>query len=88
MAHADQTHLSPASLPQLAGGVATPAYDRSAVETGIVHLGIGAFHRAHQAVYTDSVLASGDNRWGILGASLRSADTRDALQPQGGLYTV
>lgn len=88
MAQTDQTYLSPASLPRLASGVATPGYDRSTVATGIVHLGIGAFHRAHQAVYTDSVLASGDTRWGILGASLRSADTRDALQPQGGLYTV
>ena len=65
-----------------------PGYDRSQVRIGIVHLGIGAFHRAHQAVYTDSVLASGDNRWGILGVSLRSGDTRDALEPQDGLYTV
>ncbi|MBA8877775.1 mannitol dehydrogenase family protein [Phyllobacterium myrsinacearum] len=88
MAQTDQTYLSSAALPQLADGVATPDYDRSEVKTGIVHLGIGAFHRAHQAVYTDSVLASGDTRWGILGASLRSADTRDALKPQDGLYTV
>jgi fructuronate reductase len=68
--------------------VARPAYDRSALKTGIVHLGIGAFHRAHQAVYTDDVLASGDLSWGIVGASLRSPDTRDALQPQDGLYTL
>jgi fructuronate reductase len=88
MAQTDQTYLSSVTLPRLASGVATPAYDRSRVETGIVHLGIGAFHRAHQAVYTDSVLASGDLRWGILGASLRSADTRDALQAQDGLYTI
>lgn len=68
--------------------MARPAYDRAAVTTGIVHLGIGAFHRAHQAVYTDAVLAVGDNRWGILGASLRSPDTRNALAPQDGLYTL
>ncbi|THF56484.1 mannitol dehydrogenase family protein [Mesorhizobium composti] len=58
------------------------------MQTGIVHIGIGAFHRAHQAVYTDAVLADGDLDWGIVGASLRSADTRDALAPQDGLYTV
>ncbi|TXR50169.1 mannitol dehydrogenase family protein [Phyllobacterium endophyticum] len=79
--------LSEASL-QLATNVNKPGYDRSKVRVGIVHLGIGAFHRAHQAVYTDSALAGGDNRWGILGVSLRSSDTRDALEPQEGLYTV
>jgi fructuronate reductase len=68
--------------------VARPAYDRSTLSTGIVHLGIGSFHRAHQAVYTDSVLASGDRRWGIVGASLRSPDTRDALKAQDYLYTL
>src|SRR5688572_18579774 len=79
--------LSEASL-QLATNVNKPGYDRGKVRVGIVHLGIGAFHRAHQAVYTDSALAGGDNRWGILGVSLRSSDTRDALEPQEGLYTV
>src|SRR5690606_1579080 len=54
-----------------------------------VHLGIGAFHRAHQAMVNDlAVAATGDTRWGIVGISLRSPDTRDALQPQRGLYTV
>ena len=55
---------------------------------GIVHLGVGAFHRAHQAAYTDAVLAAGDGRWGITAASLRSPDTRDALAPQDGLYAL
>ncbi len=82
------TRLSAAALARLPAGVTKPAYDRKAVRTGIVHLGIGAFHRAHQAVYTEHALASGDLRWGILGASLRSPDTRDALNPQDGLYTV
>ena len=82
------TRLSQASLSKLASSVARPAYDRSALKAGIVHLGVGAFHRAHQAVYTDDVLASGDLRWGIVGASLRSPDTRDALAPQDGLYTL
>ena len=79
--------LNDASLSQLPSGVAVPSYDRKAVETGIVHLGIGAFHRAHQAVYTDDVLAL-DPSWGIVAASLRSPDTQDALEPQNGLYTV
>jgi fructuronate reductase len=54
---------------------------------GIVHLGIGAFHRAHMAAYIDSILAT-DPGWGILGASLRRPDTRDALAPQDFLYTL
>ena len=82
------TRLSDATLNQLAPCIVGPAYVRGSVRPGIVHLGIGAFHRAHQAVYTDAVLASGDMRWGILGASLRSPDTRDALAPQQGLFTV
>jgi fructuronate reductase len=64
-----------------------PAYDRSAVTPGILHLGIGAFHRAHQAVYTDEIL-SADHSWGIVGASLRSEEVRDALRPQHHLYTL
>lgn len=67
--------------------VQTPAYDRSKVTTGIVHLGIGAFHRAHQAVYVDDLLAH-DPSWGIIGASLRSSVTAGALNAQDGLYTV
>ena len=79
--------LSNATLAALPGSADRPAYDRSGLRTGIVHLGIGAFHRAHQAVYTDAVLGE-DPRWGILGVSLRSPETRDALGPQDGLYTV
>ena len=82
------TRLSNATLGALPAAVKTPTYDRGDVTIGIVHLGIGAFHRAHQAVYMDDVLASGDHRWGILGASLRSPETRDALSPQDGLYTI
>ena len=79
--------LNTIALSQLPPGVAVPSYDRRSVETGIVHLGIGAFHRAHQAVYTDDVLAL-DPNWGIVAASLRSPDTQDALEPQNGLYTL
>ncbi|MEP7240706.1 MAG: mannitol dehydrogenase family protein [Devosia sp.] len=62
-------------------------YDRAGVTPGIVHLGVGAFHRAHQAVYLDDVLRT-DPSWGIIGASLRRPDTRDALQAQDYLYTL
>jgi fructuronate reductase len=58
-------------------------------EVGIVHLGIGAFHRAHQAVLTElAARTTGDTRWGILGVTQRSAAVRDQLRPQGGLYSV
>lgn len=67
---------------------ATPRYDRSRVTNGIVHLGVGNFHRAHQAVYTDDVIAAGGMNWGIIGASLRKPDSRDALMPQDCLYTL
>ena len=72
----------------LPAAVVRPAYDRRAVATGIVHLGLGAFHKAHQAVYYDDALNSGDLRWGVLGASLRSSGVRDQLAPQDNLYTV
>lgn len=54
---------------------------------GIVHLGVGAFHRAHQAVYTDVALA-GDPRWGIVEVAPRSSAVVEALRRQDGLYTV
>ncbi len=79
--------LNDTNLADLPAGVQKPQYDRRAVTPGIVHLGVGAFHRAHQAVYTDDVLGH-DPRWGIVAASLRSPDTYDALSPQEGLYTV
>lgn len=81
--------LNMESLPRLPADVEKPAYDRSRLTPGIVHLGLGAFHRAHQALATDlAMAASQDLSWGILGVSLRSAATRDALTPQDGLYTL
>ena len=66
-----------------------PRYERDALRCGIVHLGIGAFARAHLAAVTETALQiSGDLAWGIVGVSLRQPDTRDALAPQGGLYTL
>ncbi len=80
--------LSPQTLERLPAGVARPAYDREAQRVGIVHLGIGAFHRAHQAWYADRAMAAGDGHWAIVGVSLRSADVARQLDPQGGLYTL
>jgi fructuronate reductase len=80
--------LSNANVKALPADVRRPTYDRSAQRTGIVHFGIGAFHRAHQAMYTDDAMAAGDRDWAISGVSLRSPDVRDALQPQDGLYSV
>ncbi|HEX7108778.1 MAG TPA: mannitol dehydrogenase family protein [Aestuariivirga sp.] len=62
-------------------------YDRTRVTPGMVHLGIGAFHRAHVAEYIDNILKK-DPAWGIVGASLRRPDTRKALEPQDFLYTL
>ena len=64
------------------------SYDRNRIDTGIVHLGIGAFHRAHQAVYLDDLLSKEVEPWGIVGVSLRHSAVRDALEPQDGLYTL
>jgi len=80
--------LSCRTLDKLPANVGRPAYDPSKVRASILHLGLGAFHRAHQAMYTDAVLASGDLRWGICGAGVISADMKNALTPQGGLYTL
>ena len=68
-------------------GLKSPAYDRRLVRTGQVHLGVGAFHRAHQAIYTEACLAAGDLRWGIVGASLRSPQVAEQLNSQNGLYS-
>src|ERR1700704_1365467 len=80
--------LSDATLDRLPSEVQRPAYDRSRVTPGIVHLGIGAFHRAHQAVVIDDLLTGGATEWGIVGASLGSPETRDALAPPGCLYPL
>lgn len=80
--------LAPRLLERLPADIARPAYDRAAQRTGIVHLGIGAFHRAHQAAFTDDAMALGDRDWGIAGVSLRSPSVRAQLAPQDGLYSL
>jgi mannitol 2-dehydrogenase len=71
--------------------VAQPAYDRASLKPGIVHIGLGNFHRAHMAVYLDDLFALGqDHDWAILGAGVRAGDAamRDALAAQDYLSTV
>jgi len=68
--------------------IVTPQYDRENTEIGIVHLGPGAFHRAHQAVYTENAMNLVGGNWGICGVSLRSATARDVLAKQDNLYTL
>ena len=81
--------ISEKTLSQLPASVSKPGYDRSKVIGSIVHLGIGAFHRAHQAMFTDAALtATGDLAWGLVGAGVISADMKNALMPQDGLYAL
>lgn len=79
------TRLSAKTLPKT---IRTYSYDRDAVTIGVVHFGIGNFHRAHQAIYCEDLLEGGDTRWGIAGVSLRSPSMQEALAPQDYLYTV
>ena len=65
-----------------------PRYDPARHGIGIVHLGLGAFHRAHQAALTDLALAFGGGDWRILGVSLRSNRVVEEVAPQNGLYTL
>lgn len=86
---ADQnSRLSQRGLRDLGDGIARPHYDRGGLARGIVHLGLGAFHRAHQALYTEAVVARGDLRWGIVGVSLRDPRVSEALAAQDHLYSV
>lgn len=64
----------------------TPAYDRKAVRAGVVHLGLGAFHRAHQAPVFDALLSAGDLRWGVTGVAMRSPGVVERLRAQDGIY--
>jgi fructuronate reductase len=80
--------LHPDRLAALPAAVIRPAYTPAQHGIGIAHLGLGAFHRAHQAWYLDEVLARSGGDWRIAGISCRSPIVRDQLQPQSGLYTV
>ncbi|KQM85238.1 mannitol dehydrogenase [Sphingomonas sp. Leaf23] len=79
--------LSNATLGALPPEVARPDYDRASLTPGMVHIGPGAFHRAHQAAYVDGILRR-DPRWAISAVALNSTGVADALAPQDGLYTL
>src|SRR5689334_20908917 len=83
--------LSAASLSALPAGVVAPQYRRSDLSPGIVHIGVGNFHRAHQAVYLDDLFNAGRDRdWAIIGAGVRDPDVtiREKLKQQDWLTTV
>jgi mannitol 2-dehydrogenase len=84
------TKLSAAALPAITSA-SVPAYDRTTLTPGILHFGVGNFHRAHQAVYLDDLFATGgDHDWGLVGAGVRTADEpiRQKLMQQDWLSTV
>lgn len=85
------TKLSLANLPQIAKTARVPAYERKDLRAGIVHFGVGNFHRAHQAVYLDDLFTTGrDHDWGIIGAGVLPSDKtlKAKLQGQDYLTTV
>lgn len=83
--------LNQKNLTNLPSNVVVPTYDRSKLKAGIVHIGVGGFHRAHQAMYVDQLLKSpGSEQWGICGVGLLEANEglRDILKKQDYLYTL
>lgn len=80
--------LSYATLDQLPASVQRPGYDPKSRAAGIVHMGIGNFHRAHQAVFIDDLLSKTDGDWRITAVSLRSPSMRDKMRGQDYLYTL
>jgi mannitol 2-dehydrogenase len=83
--------LNAETLPSLRGRLQTPGYDRSQIRVGIVHFGVGGFHRAHQAMYLDRLMNDGKALdWGICGVGVMPADGRmkEAMDVQDGLYTL
>ena len=83
--------LQTESLAGLTGALALPSYDRSAVRTGIVHFGVGGFHRAHQAMYLDRLMNDGKALdWGICGVGVLPQDAamKSVMDAQDCLYTL
>ena len=83
--------LNSRTLPYWKGRLPVPAYDRDLVTPGVVHIGVGGFHRAHQAMYHDRMMNEGAGAdWGICGVGVLAADRKmqQALDAQDGLYTL
>jgi fructuronate reductase len=83
-----ENKLSRATLSQVSESVKTPGYTPKPTETGVLHLGLGAFHRAHQAMVFDQLLRGGDSRWGIHGVGMTQPGLVNKLRAQNGLYSV
>jgi len=80
--------LARATLPLVSKSVHIPAYAPTSAQPGVVHLGLGAFHRAHQAMVFDQLLREGDMRWGIHGVGMTQPGLVNKLRAQDGLYAV
>jgi mannitol 2-dehydrogenase len=80
--------LSNQTLADSASGAGAARYDRGSLTPGVVHIGVGGFHRAHQAVYFDELAERGVTDWGVVGVGLHSRSMKEALEPQDLLYTV
>ena len=78
--------LSAATASALPASVRRPGYDRGALRAGVLHLGVGAFHRCHQAEYADDAIEAAGGDWGIVGVNLAPPDSAAALTAQDGLY--
>jgi fructuronate reductase len=78
--------LGATTLGDVNSGVRIPTYERGRIGIGMVHLGLGAFHRCHQAEYTDDMLEARGGDWGVVGVNLRPPLLADALGAQNGLY--
>ncbi|MFD0485675.1 mannitol dehydrogenase family protein [Kineococcus sp. GCM10028916] len=76
------------NLDRLPDGVAAPGYDRSALRPAVVHIGVGGFHRAHQAVYLDDLARTGETGWGLVGVGLRSPEMGRVMSEQDRLYLL
>jgi mannitol 2-dehydrogenase len=87
---AEPQPLNARTLKHWAGRVPVPGYDRALVTPGVVHIGVGGFHRAHQAMYHDRLLSEGALDWGICGVGVMPADRqmKQVLDAQDGLYTL
>jgi fructuronate reductase len=81
------SRLSSATLADAKAAVRRPRYDRTRLAIGMAHIGVGAFHRCHQAEYTDDALEAEFGPWGVVGINIRPPRLADALGAQDGLYT-
>ena len=84
-------NLTQQNLASISDRIPSPKFDRQKLTIGLVHIGVGGFHRAHQAYYTHQLIKEyNGTEWGICGVGLRQGDRKihDVLQKQDGLYTL